>query len=477
MKRTKIVALAVVPGLAFGSWGVVEGVQWWGQRCQALVARVPADQPLPSLRDSQPEPAKEVLAQARRMPSNVGTLRSVVTTVDKNGQPNSHLRVVGAEQGEPLVLIDQDELPGKQEVSAGVVARLDSATAAIAWARWYDDDLLDAVHTSKGLVLHQHGPDGLAPQVASVEPGSGELQWCTSIGEGYVSGSNDPSIAAGGGGLFALRGANENSNDQRPTLVSLDPANGNQRWQVRIDGFDEGGSVDMFGDSILATQWGDRADRFSAPANGDDGLRTGQGPVRAFASSDGSAKWEYPGPDASGWATAVVGVHGSAAVVLARQTRGSSATYDPRENQNWLIGLGPDGKERWRQDLGNRIDIRRDDAVRVVGDVLLTFETTGTAPRDQQSVVAREASTGKVRWTKTFTDYTKELDSRELAVAGSTLLIANLHDLVGIDLTTGAPQTLLTDDGLDAEFEVEADDRSVIVKTAGLILTFDRNPN
>ena len=166
-------------------------------------------------------------------------------------------------------------------------------------------------NTLKGLVLHQHGPDGFGPQVASLEPGSGELQWCTSIGEGYVSGSNDPSIAAGGGGLFALRGANENSNDQRPTLVSLDPANGNQRWQVRIDGFDEGGSVDMFGDSILATQWGDRADRFSAPANGDDGLRTGQGPVRAFASSDGSAKWEYPGPDASGWATAVVGVHGS----------------------------------------------------------------------------------------------------------------------------------------------------------------------
>ncbi|WP_410789480.1 PQQ-binding-like beta-propeller repeat protein [Kribbella sp. C-35] len=490
MKRKKIIALAVLPALAFGSWGVVEGVQWWGERCQPLVARVPAEQPLPSLRPAAPAEvdlsafsdslrvfAEEVLAQARRMPSSLGTLRSVVTTVDKYGAPNGLIRLVGAEQGEPLVLIDQDQLAGKQEVSAGVVTRLDSAIGGTAWARWYDDHLLDAAHTSKGLVLHQHEPDGLAPQIASVEPGSGELQWCTSIGEGYVSGSNEPSIAAGGGGLFALRGANDKWSDQRPILVSLDPGNGKRRWKARIDGFEEGGSVDVFGDSVLVTQWGDRADRFSVPSNGDGRLRTNEGPVRAFAIRDGSAKWEYPGPDGTGWATAVIGVHDSTAVVLARQTRGSSPTYDRRNNQNWLVGLGPDGKERWRQDLGNRIGISREDGVRVVGDVLLTFETTGIAPRDQQTVVARDVSTGKTRWTKTFTDYTKELDPREVAVAGNTLLIATLHDLVGIDLTTGTMRSLLTDNQLDAEFNVAVDDRSLVVNAAGLILTFDRKPN
>jgi outer membrane protein assembly factor BamB len=491
MNRKKV-ALALVPVLLLGAVGAVEGPRWWGRQCEQLAGRVPADQPLPLIRSStaanvdlsgfshSPRArAERVLAQARRIPPSVGTLRSVVVAPSKKYlAPNDEVRLVGAADGEPLLLIDQMQISGKPAVNAGVVTRIDTKSGGPSWARWYDDYMLKAISSSEGLVTVQRNPGAQAPQAASFAPATGELQWCISIGDDWVPRDSGLDLAAGDGGVFAVHGERRVQADREPTLIALDPASGRHRWKKRIEGFVDGGSVDVFGHMVLVTQWD-----ISAVQNTTFG-RLKADPVRAFSTADGTAGWEYRGPDPTGWSNTVIGVRDTTAVVLARHTRavpqptdGSQPTYDARRNQNWLIGLGPDGKERWRQDLGNRVGtVPEWNGVRVAGDTVLTFETQGGGEGGPQTVVARDVATGRARWTKTFPEH-EILSIDRSAVVGNSLILPHASkDLVAVDLATGAMRMLLTSDELLDRSDIAVDDRSVIVQTAGLVLTFDRGP-
>lgn len=488
MNRTKL-ALVLVPVLLLGAVGAVEGPRWWGRRCETLAGRVPANQALPLIRSSGAanvdlaglsdiprKRAETMLAQARRMPPSVGILRSVVVAPSKEHQaPNDEVRLAGAADGEPLLLIDHGEVRGKPAVNASVVTRIDTKSGRPSWARWYDDYRLEAASSSDGLVTVQRTPGRQAPQAASVAPATGELQWCTSVGDDRISEEDGLDVAAGDGGVFAVHSERRVQADREPTLIAMDPASGKRRWKKRIGGFVAGGSVDVFGHLVLVTQWD-----ISAVQNTNTLGRLKADPVRAFSSADGSAGWEYRGPDATGWSNSVIGVHDTTAVVLARQTRdvpqptdGSQPTYDARPNQNWLIGLAPDGKERWRQDLGSRVETIPSNGVMVAADTVLTLETKGGNEGTPQTVVARDAATGKARWTKAFHPHQgPELDKS--AVVGNSLIQRHGFNLVATDLGTGAMRTLLTRETLRDRFDIAVDDRSVIVQTAGLVLTFDR---
>jgi hypothetical protein len=368
-------------------------------------------------------------------------------------------------------LFDEEELRGKLQVNAGILTRLAGDADGTGWARWYDGNVLEAAQTPQGLVLAQL-PSGKVPQVTSVDPRSGELHWCIPVGGEYATAA----VAAGDSGLFVLSGRDYDEDDPRqPVLSSLDPANGKTRWKTQVDGFENRGTVDVFGDSVLVTQWGIKTENFfdRPQANHDGGVETDGGSLRAFRADNGRASWEYAGPDDSGWAVSVLGIHDSTAVVLARRTPVPDHTWD-REDQNWVIGLGPDGKERWRQDLGNKIKGYARSGVTMAGDVVLRFEDKGGSVASQ-TVVARDVSTGKVRWTKTV-DGDHTFRPERFAIADGNLLIARSHDLVSIDLTSGVLRTLLIDNGLDAELDVKVDDRAIVAQAAGLILTFERRP-
>jgi outer membrane protein assembly factor BamB len=469
--------------LALGSWGTVEGVRWWSGRCEAMVGPVPAGQKLPSsihpvkptevnldpLVEARRVFAQDVLAQAGRTPS-LGTLRSVAVAGDEETLvPRDARQVAGVADGAPLLLFEERELHGKQ-VNAGVLTRLAGDADGTGWARWYDGHELEAAQTPQGLVLAQL-PSDKVPQVTSVDRSSGELHWCIPVGGEHATAA----VAAGDSGLFVLSGTDYDEDDQQPVLISLDPANGKTRWKTQVDGFENRGTVDVFGDSVLVTQWGIKTENFFdwPQVNNDGGVETDGGSLRAFRADNGQATWEYSGPDDSGWAISVVGVHDFTAVVLARRTPVPDHTWD-REDQNWMIGLGPDGKERWRQDLGNKIKGYARSGVTMAGDVVLRFEDKGGSGASQ-TVVARDVSTGKVRWTETV-DGDHRFRPERLAVADGNLLIARSHDLVSVDLTSGVLRSLLTDNGLDAELDVKVDDRAIVAQAAGLILNFERRP-
>ena len=469
--------------LGLGCWGSVAGVRWWGGRCEAMIGPVPAGQKLPSsihpvkpaevnldpLAEGRRVFARDVLAQAGRTAS-LGTLRTVAVAADEEYLvPREARHVVGVADGAPLLLFDEGELRGKLQVNAGVLTRL--AGDGTGWARWYHGNVLEAAQTPRGLVLAQL-PTGKVPQVTSVDPRSGELHWCIPVGGEYAT----EAVAAGDSGLFVLSGTDYNEGDPRqPVLISLDPANGKTRWKTPVDGFENRGTVDVFGDSVLVTQWGIKTENFvDRPQTNHDGrVETDGGSLRAFRADNGRASWEYTGPDDSGWAMSVLGIHDSTAVVLARRTPVPDHTWE-REDQNWVIGLGLDGKERWRQDLGNKIKGYARSGVTMAGDVVLRFEDKGGSVASQ-TVVARDVSTGKVRWTKAV-DGDHRFRPERLAIADGNLLIARSQDLVSIDLTSGVLRTLLTDNGLDAELDVKVDGRAIVAQAGGLILTFERRP-
>ncbi|MFB6718890.1 PQQ-binding-like beta-propeller repeat protein [Kribbella sp. NPDC056345] len=493
MSRRKPVTIAAVIVVLIGSLGTVMGVRWWNGRCDAMVGAVPTTQKLPSniravkpadvnlepLVQSQRVFARNVLAQAQRTPS-LGTLRSVAVAADeKTLAPREARQVVGVADGEPLLLFKQIELEGKQRVSAGALTRLDSNTGGKSWARWYNNHELEAAQTPQGLALTQL-PSGKVPQVASVDPRSGELQWCVSVGGEHATAV----LASGDSGLFALSDSDYYEDDQPPTLIALNPLTGKTRWKKQIDGFDDRGTVDAFGDKVLVTQWGDKtADRPWHPMLDRNGhVKTDGGALRAFRADDGEPAWEYGGPGGSGWLLSVVGARDSSAVVVATRTRPDAAgkggeryVFSGRDSQNWLIGLGPDGRERWRQDLANRINAGARSGVSLAGDAVLTFEYKDTSV-DTQTVVAREMSTGKTRWVKDFDHYQRSVRPARLAVVDGSLLIARAHDLISINLTSGAVQTLLIDAGVAADLDVKVDGRAIVAQAAGLILTFDRRP-
>ncbi|WP_405056471.1 PQQ-like beta-propeller repeat protein [Kribbella sp. NBC_01505] len=484
MTRRKIVAGSVA-FLLVASAGAFAGVRWWGERCEAMVGPVPASQKVPSVHAVKPadvnlQPlaedlrgyARDVLAQAARTPE-LGVLRSVAVAADEESlAPRDPKEVVGIADGAPLVLFDQRELRGKLQVRAGALTRLAGEAGGTDWARWYNGSDLEAVKTPYGLVLAQR-PDGKVPQVTSVDPGSGKLHWCVPVGGEYTSAE----VATGDSGLFVLSGVEHTLGDRPSTLRSLDPANGKTRWRARLGGFDDLGTVDVFGDKVLVTQWGTKVDDSVGIPQADNetgGVETDGGSLRAFHADNGRAAWEYAGPDHNDWAMSVVGVADATAVVLARRSPVPEHSWT-RKDQNWLIGLGPDGTERWRQDLGNQISGHSNSGIRMAGDVVLRFESTFDATTSTQTVVARDASTGKVRWSKTV-DGDQAFDQEHVAVADGKLLIAQSPNLVSVDLISGAVRPLLTDHPRRPVLDVKVDGRVVVAQAAGLILTFERGP-
>ncbi|MFD7161370.1 PQQ-binding-like beta-propeller repeat protein [Kribbella sp. NPDC059898] len=490
----KWVALGLV--LVLGVVGAVRGPEWWakawekwrGNKCQVLAGSVPADQPLPPIRISaaaNPDlsgyktaalrNATDAVDRARRIPSDIGTLRSVVTAPSEKeqGPDLDAVNLFGLVDGEPLLRFSR--IYRGSRVAPGVMTRIDTRAGRPSWARWYRDDELMATSTPTSLVTVQRAPKALAPQVASVGPDTGDMQWCKSLGADYLDyyGGEGSDIAAGDGAVFAVHSERQANAEQAPTLMAMDPATGKDRWKKRIAGFTAGGAVDVFGKSVLVTQWA--FDSRGSKASG----RLKADPVRAFSTADGADEWEYRGPDATGWANKVIGVRDGIVLVHSRQTSSARSVEPGAEGQytrNWLVGLGPDGKERWRQDLSNRVQAHLYDGVMVAGSTVLTFETQDSVQGLPQTVVARDVASGKTRWTKHLpADQDLDRNPSALAVVGNNLLVRQgLQKLVAVGLATGAIRTLMTQVDLVTGFAIAAAGKSLVIEVGGVFLTFDR---
>jgi outer membrane protein assembly factor BamB len=481
--------LVVVGGVA-----VRVGRDRWAGRCAAVTARV-ATETLPSVRFQSPDQFRlgtpawskdwwaQSLVAAGKNPPALGTFRGAVRidADELNGTADFMsyrplAGVVDSSRGDVLLRTYPRDHPD------GILMRVNRSADAKAWAVPTNGAYRDIPEGRDQLILADL-PTGRS-RLVSIARDSGRTTWCEELGDQGTTQGYGPAIASdlGSGSLFLARPAGNFELKDSTVMVSRrNLADGRLVWEVPADGFNRTATVEPFQDLALVAKTGpamNNNDRFRQ-FGGDPELPGDV--VQARAAADGALRWTYRGPDTSGWVNSIVGVDGGTAVVLSQRDRGKSPAYleDERSHPefalrttSWLIGLGSDGKERWRQSLGNRLYSWRGFGTTVVSGLALSVEGDLRQPFENQFVVARDVSTGAVRWRTRVADYNLAPDFAGARRVGDVLLVGTEGGkLISIDLRTGAVEQPLGDTELTG---LAVDDRSVTVNASGLLLTFDR---
>lgn len=208
------------------------------------------------------------------------------------------------------------------------------------------------------------------------------------------------------------------------------------------------------------------ADRHNlSQAGRDSGGPPDPGVIHAFSAKDGRKLWSYGGSGA-GWIHNTIGTSGDIAVVAARNsTELSTGDRAYPITHTHLIGVSPDGKQAWQHGLPTEsLSYFLDRNARVFGDTVLTVEPD----RNRKFVVAREVTTGAVRWRKDLGDVSLEDAVRVDDVA----LLGGSSGLVVVDLAAGAATRLF--EGLNVG-RIAVDDRTVVVQVGSpLLMILDR---
>jgi outer membrane protein assembly factor BamB len=497
ISRRRKILLVGLPLLLVVVGGVAAriGRDRWAGRCAAVTARVSTDT-LPAVRFQSPEQFRlgtpawskdwwtQSLVAASKNPPALGTFRGAVRidADELNGRSGlMYYRplagVVDSRRGDVLLRTYPKSHPG------GVLRRVNRSADAKVWAVPSDGAYRDIPEGRDQLILADV-PIGRS-RLVSIARDSGRTTWCEELGSQGTSGRFGPAIASdpGSGSLFVAKPSSLGPKDSTVKVSRRNLANGRLVWEVPADGFKSTATVEPFQDLALVAQAGpamnynDRFRQFGGGPEFPGGL------VQARAAADGALRWTYRGPDTSGWVNSIVGVDGGTAVVLSQRSQGKMPGYleDERiqpeialRTTSWLIGLGSDGKERWRQSLGTSLYSWRGLGTTVVSGLALSVEGNLRQPFENQFVVARDVHTGAVRWRTHVADYNLAPTFDGAKMVGDMLLARTEgRKLISIDLRNGAVEQPLGNTELT---NLVVDDRSVTVNASGLLLTFDR-PN
>ncbi|MFG1909579.1 hypothetical protein [Kribbella sp. NPDC048928] len=483
-KRRIALVAGIAVTVAAASVGGVNGWDRWKSRCSAHVAETPAK----VLRSIQARPADQVdLAADRGSDSiNPNAARGVLASARKPGggfSPATRVLVSGADgrsadsvqsigtaDGDPILAVGPPAWVGS--ALKGSVVVLDRHTGQARWGRQYFGDAVQGRQLPGRMMVLQLTS---RPMAASFATADGDITWCTWVGTDPVI-SYPPTFTsdAEDGQLYVVREPAEEAGDRSVLLSRIDGTSGKIAWEQPVDGVDRLSSLDTFGDQLLLSRWDPQMyvdDRWAALSGRTD---PNAGAVVARSAATGDATWTYDGPDPSGWIVNVIGVRDDTAVVVARRVKADPKTGGPAGealNQSWLIGLDRTGKERWRQDLGSALVYTLADDAKVADDVVITDESKSTDPKVR--LVARDLTTGKVRWTKMTSRSGPTIKLEVSTVIDHQLVAAGANPrggLQSIDLTTGSQQAVLTDGDIR---NIVGDNKSITFVADGLVFTLD----
>ncbi|MFB6718887.1 PQQ-binding-like beta-propeller repeat protein [Kribbella sp. NPDC056345] len=500
IRRWQKVLLIGVPLVLVVAGGVAIRVlpDRWAARCSAVNARV-SGKDLPEVRFQSPEqfqlgtPAwskqwwTDALAAAGQNPAPFGTFRGAVR-IDADGLNGRAAEIYYRElagmrdswRGNVLLTMYPE---GHHQ---GVSVRAKQSTDAKTWAIPDHSSSVDIPAGSDQMILADT-PDGRA-RLTSISRDSGKTTWCQELGNLGDLDRYGPAIASvpSSNSLFlAEPTANpyRHEEDEATVMISRrNLADGKLLWRVPADGFHRVATIEPFQDLALVARTGPALSGNDRYRQFGDAPKPAGNVVQARAAADGSLRWTYRGPDKSGWMNSIVGIDGDTAVVLSQRDRGGSGRVEDELNRpqaalqttSWLIGLGADGKERWRHNLTNRLYSWRGFGTTIASGVALSVEGDLRHPFEKQVVVARDITTGAIRWRTPVAEYTLAPDFYGAKVVGDVLVTSSQAEkLIAIDLRTGAITQPL---GKNTRFSgMVADDQSITINASGLLLTFDRH--
>jgi outer membrane protein assembly factor BamB len=484
--KRRIFAAGIVVAVIAASLGGISGWHRWKSRCSAQVAETPAE----VLQSIHADPADQTDFSQMRTGYAPDQARAVLTSAGKPGggfHPATYVlytndptfiseRPIGYADGDPLLAVQ------------GSVVRINRNTGQAMWGRQPSGRQVNEQQLPGQRIVLQLTD---RPMAASFATADGTLQWCTWISNDLTTnwrGSTFSSAVSADGQLYVVREPAKdergyNAADPSVLFTRIDAATGKIAWEQAVRGVDYVNTLITFGDQILLSQSDPRSTTDDRWVNLNSTKNPEAGALLARSAVTGDATWTYPGPDRSGWTVNVIGVHGDTAVVVARRVK-AKPNYRPEDdalNQSWLIGIDQTGKERWRQDLGSGV-LTDDLAAKAVlaGDTIITDESKPVHPRPldpTKHLVARDAATGKVRWTRLAGGSAPNISLKESTVIDDHLIAAatsqmdiDMNGLMSIDLATGKCRAVITAATVRA---IVGDGKSVTFLAAGLVVTLN----
>ena len=178
------------------------------------------------------------------------------------------------------------------------------------------------------------------------------------------------------------------------TMSRVTPRDGELRWERRLDGLAEAGSVTVVGDTVVVGRIAADPVRLADMAAA-GGIAAPM--VTAYSLTDGTEAWSYPaGTDATGTAALVVGDDpgtDGVLVLTARSGRQPGRSGSAKATVAHLVALDGEGAQRWRARLGEGYW-----SASPWGDVVVA---QGAAPRGGAQLRAFSTTDGALRWTLT----------------------------------------------------------------------------
>jgi len=383
-RRTAWLILAVLVAAFAAGLGIVVALR--GAGCPVELSRV------------QPSTPELVAASDLAPEGSVGEERQpVIDAVQQLGGPFGDLvagRFYSAGETVPvLVPFGDDVVMARSGADGGDFRAVDLPDGAVRWARAYDGGAARGGLVGNDFVVLVGGQ---APTVVALGAEQGDQRSCVAVPVAGESGNVDTLLTdQAGSDVVVVAGP-----PAAPVTISrISPADGTVRWQHRLDGLAEAGSVTVVGDSAVVSRLGQDPVRLAdmAAAGG-----IGAPMVTAYSLGDGSETWSYPAAeDAASTAALVVGSEpGTGTVVVMTSEPGGSRSSKATVAR--LVALDSDGAEVWSTSLG-----RGYWSASLWGT---TVVAQGAARSGGAELRAFDVADGRLRWT---------LDSATLPSVGS----------------------------------------------------------
>jgi hypothetical protein len=299
---------------------------------------------------------------------------------------------------------------------------------------------------------------GAAPAVVALDLRDGAPRGCVAV---PVSGGDvDGLLTDQAGGDVVVAAAPPAAS---ATLSRIDPVAGSVRWQGRLAGVSEVGSVTVAGASVVVGRIGSDPVRLAEMASA-GGI--GSPMLTAYSLDDGEPTWSYPRTDeAATVAASVIGRDDANGVTLVL----TAAASGPGAPAMTVVALDDDGAELWRQRLGrglwsgglwgSLLVMQGPDARS--GAVLRAFATTDGAPA--WTLRSREFPARGDRPRRSF--------GAGVAV-GDSFVVPAPNGLLVVDPVSGRAEPLDSEEPIDQLLAVE-DIVVVRVREALLVVSLE----
>lgn len=473
---TIVVGLVAVAGIGF-----LVGRPVWNARCTAGFGEIPSKElgelhsvPVDQVNvDDFPEEyrpnARSLLEDAKHPVAPLGAARDAVVVPHDYGEARAKL--ADSDDGNVRFVIGAGGLVGA--ATSGGIVQVDGETGKPVWGRRQSGYAVGGGSVGDHFLL-SNIPRDRAPRVAGVKASNGDLGWCRKLGKD-VETDWRPTFdsAAEGDALFTVRASDDDS-DPDVRVSRLDTGSGDVNWDVPLKGVVQADSLHLLGDQVLLsplhTDLDDSARRRVLQDDRDQPARD-RGALVARSVADGAASWSYRGPDERPWINNVVGTGKDVAAVISRRTTENGNKDSSTET--WMVGLDRTGKQLWKYDFKNQFDYDLSGSFLVTDDLVLSVEKG--VEKGTSLLVARELSTGAVRWRTRFEGIGSLLRPSTSSVVGNSLLAASYNGgLIAVDLKTGALSNPLPGKDFGPVDGLVTDGRTVTIDVNGLFITFNR---